>query len=46
MRATFHTLMTDLDVATFVRNRHDHAVSVVRWALILCLLYTSDAADE
>ena len=35
MRATFHTLITDLDIATFVRNRHDHAVSVVRWALIL-----------
>ncbi|PZO74192.1 MAG: voltage-gated chloride channel protein [Sphingomonas taxi] len=35
MRATFRTLVTDLDVATFVRNRHDHAVSVVRWALIL-----------
>ncbi|KQM18299.1 voltage-gated chloride channel family protein [Novosphingobium sp. Leaf2] len=35
MRATFHNLIAELNVAAFVRNRHDHAVSVMRWALIL-----------
>ena len=35
MHATFRNLYTDLNVAAFVRDRHDHAVSVMRWALIL-----------
>ncbi|AOH84608.1 voltage-gated chloride channel protein [Sphingomonas panacis] len=35
MRATFRTFIGELNVAGFVRNRHDHAMSVVRWALIL-----------
>lgn len=35
MRATFRNLYNELNVAAFVRNRHDHATSVVRWALIL-----------
>ena len=35
MRATFRNLVDMLNVAAFMRNRHEHAVSVVRWALIL-----------
>ncbi len=35
MRATFQNLFTSLNVAAFVRTRHDHAVSVARWILIL-----------
>lgn len=35
MRATFRTFITDLNVVAFVRNRHDHAMSAVRWTLIL-----------
>ncbi|KQO07937.1 voltage-gated chloride channel family protein [Sphingomonas sp. Leaf242] len=35
MHATFRNLYNDLNVAAFVRDRHDHAVSVMRWALIL-----------
>ncbi|MEG3176602.1 voltage-gated chloride channel family protein [Sphingomonas sp. RB3P16] len=35
MRATFRNLIGELNVAAFVRNRHDHALSVMRWALIL-----------
>ena len=35
MRATFRNLFELLDVAVFVRTRHDHALSVLRWALIL-----------
>jgi H+/Cl- antiporter ClcA len=35
VRATFRNLCDELNVAAFVRNRHDHAVSVLRWALIL-----------
>ncbi|KQM54145.1 voltage-gated chloride channel protein [Sphingomonas sp. Leaf208] len=35
MRATFRNLYNELNMAAFVRNRHDHAVSVIRWALIL-----------
>ena len=35
MRATFRNLYNELNVAAFVRDRHDHATSVVRWALIL-----------
>jgi hypothetical protein len=35
VRATFRNLYDELNVAAFVRNRHEHAVSVLRWALIL-----------
>ncbi len=35
MRATFRNLYDEFNVAAFVRNRHDHAGSVLRWALIL-----------
>ena len=35
MRATFYNLYDALNIAAFIRNRHDHAVSVLRWALIL-----------
>lgn len=35
MRATFRNLVDTLNVAAFVRDRHDHAISVLRWALIL-----------
>ncbi|RZL73261.1 MAG: voltage-gated chloride channel protein, partial [Sphingomonas sp.] len=35
MRATFRNFIGELNVAAFVRNRHDHAMSVMRWALIL-----------
>lgn len=35
MRATFRNLCGQLNVASFVRNRHDHAVSVARWTLLL-----------
>ncbi|MEG8042522.1 hypothetical protein QP164_06950 [Sphingomonas sp. LR59] len=35
MRATFRNLYDELNLATFVRNRHDHTMSVLRWALIL-----------
>jgi H+/Cl- antiporter ClcA len=35
VRASLHTLFRSLDIAAFARTRHDHAVSVVRWALIL-----------
>ena len=35
MRATFRNLIDDLNIAAFARNRHAHAVSVLRWALIL-----------
>ncbi|TCP65845.1 voltage-gated chloride channel family protein [Sphingomonas sp. PP-CE-1G-424] len=35
MHATFRNLYNDLNVAAFVRDRRDHAVSVMRWALIL-----------
>jgi len=34
VRATFRNLFDGLNVAAFARNRHAHAVSVVRWALI------------
>jgi H+/Cl- antiporter ClcA len=33
--ATFRNLYDQFNVAAFVRNRHDHAASVLRWALIL-----------
>lgn len=35
MRATFRNLVGTLNVAAFMRDRHDHAISVLRWALIL-----------
>ena len=35
MRATFHNLFEMLNLAAFVRNRHAHAMSVLRWTLIL-----------
>jgi H+/Cl- antiporter ClcA len=35
VRATFRNLFDGLNVAAFARDRHAHAVSVVRWALIL-----------
>ena len=35
MRAIFRNLIEDLNIAAFARNRHAHAVSVLRWALIL-----------
>ncbi|RZF59248.1 voltage-gated chloride channel protein [Sphingomonas populi] len=35
MRATFRNFIGELNVAACVRDRHDHAMSVVRWALIL-----------
>jgi len=35
VRATFRNLAELLDIASFIRNRHDHAMSVLRWALIL-----------
>lgn len=35
MRATFANLFASLNWAAFVRTRHDHAMSVVRWLLIL-----------
>jgi len=35
MRATFRTLYDDMNMAAFVRDRRDHAASVLRWGLIL-----------
>ena len=35
MRATFRNLYDQFNVAAFVRDRHGHAMSVLRWALIL-----------
>jgi H+/Cl- antiporter ClcA/PII-like signaling protein len=35
MRAKFRNLFNILNVASFVRTQHDHAMSVVRWTLIL-----------
>ncbi|WP_223796509.1 voltage-gated chloride channel family protein [Sphingomonas nostoxanthinifaciens] len=35
MRATFHNLFDTLDVVGFLKKRHDHAISVLRWALLL-----------
>jgi len=35
VRATFRNFYDTLNVAAFVRNRHDHAVSVLRWTLLL-----------
>ncbi|WP_150289946.1 voltage-gated chloride channel family protein [Sphingobium estronivorans] len=41
MRATFRNLFDTLDVIGFLRNRHDHAVSVARWALLLMPMATA-----
>ncbi|MFN4135801.1 MAG: voltage-gated chloride channel family protein [Novosphingobium sp.] len=35
MRATFANLFASLNWMAFVRTRHDHAMSVIRWLLIL-----------
>jgi H+/Cl- antiporter ClcA/PII-like signaling protein len=35
VRATFRNLYDKLNVATFVRGQHEHAVSVARWTLLL-----------
>lgn len=35
MRATFNNLVENLDWAAFFRTRHDHALSVLRWMLVL-----------
>lgn len=58
MRATFKNLFDSFNVAAFVRTRHDHAVSVARWTIILvpmaaavgtlcaAFLWTLDAATR
>jgi H+/Cl- antiporter ClcA len=35
VRATFRNLYHEFNVAAFFRDRHDHAMSVLRWTLIL-----------
>ena len=35
MRATFRTLIAQLNIVAFARDRQAHALSVVRWAAIL-----------
>lgn len=35
MRATFRNLIASIDVVSFFRARHDHAMSVLRWTIIL-----------
>ena len=35
MRAKFAILLSNLNVLTFVRDRHDHALSVLRWLALL-----------
>lgn len=35
MRATFRNLFEQLNVASFVRTQHDHALSVARWTIVL-----------
>lgn len=35
MRATFRNLYNELNIGAFFRDRHNHATSVIRWALIL-----------
>lgn len=35
MRASFRNFLATFNIAAFVRNRHDHAMSVLRWTLIL-----------
>lgn len=35
MRATFNTFVHNLDLAYFLRTRHDHAMSALRWVAIL-----------
>ncbi|CAM2883857.1 Chloride/fluoride channel protein [Methylobacterium mesophilicum] len=58
MRATFRNLFSTFNVAAFVRTRHAHAISVIRWILALvpmaaavgtlcaAFLWTLDAATE
>ena len=58
MRATFRNLYDEFNLAAFFRDRHDHALSVVRWTLILvpmaalvgtlcaAFLWTLDAATQ
>jgi hypothetical protein len=58
VRATFRNLFQSLDAVGFVRERHDHAMSVLRWLLILvrmaaavktlcaAFLWTLDAATR
>ncbi|MFN3469602.1 MAG: voltage-gated chloride channel protein, partial [Novosphingobium sp.] len=40
MRATFANLFASLNWMAFVRTRHDHAMSVIRWLLILAPMST------
>lgn len=35
MRATFKNLYASMNVKAFMRTRHDHAISVIRWVLLL-----------
>jgi H+/Cl- antiporter ClcA len=35
VRATFRTLIDQLNLVAFFRDRHDHALSVLRWTLLL-----------
>ncbi len=35
MPATFRTLINQLNLVAFFRDRHDHALSVLRWTLLL-----------
>lgn len=35
MRATFRNLYDELNIAAFIRNRRGHALSVLRWTLVL-----------
>lgn len=35
MRATFRNFYHQFNVAAFIRNRHDHTIFVLRWALLL-----------
>ncbi|WP_084579522.1 voltage-gated chloride channel family protein [Sphingomonas azotifigens] len=35
MRATFRTLIDQFNLVAFFRDRHDHALSVLRWMLLL-----------
>ncbi len=35
MRATFRNLLYTFNVAAFARARHDHAISVARWTVML-----------
>ncbi len=35
MRATFQNLFDTLNIAAFMRSRHEHAMSVIRWTALL-----------